>query len=433
MNNTVQNQSTITYENELQLRRTNPPTSQEVDCDGGIRCGRKYEMNVFILGAGATGGLLAQLLRRRGHQVWCGDRQPRRPFIGDHIECRQVNARSVRSVMRAAQGCDLLVNATPAVFNETVIRAALQLNVHYLDLASHLARNPFQAEQFRFDEEFKNRRRLALINAGVSPGLTNLLVAACADTLDEVDQVRIRLFENTESDTPVSMWSAEVAHDEAISKPRVYRDGRFRFGRRFGEAEWFRFPEPIGKARVMLAAQDEAVTLPRFIRMNALDVKIGGNEMGRLRRWYREGKLRPSSVRINHRFPDTASPAEVRELMRSGELRNARFAVCVSVIGQRNGKCLGRRRCCVFPSLWQLRRNGIAATPIAFATAQSAAMFIEHFPEHLTGVFSPEGLSATVREAILRGMRKRGFRISRATIETAKTSRKRKKKSCTKK
>ncbi|HEY9508285.1 MAG TPA: saccharopine dehydrogenase NADP-binding domain-containing protein, partial [Verrucomicrobiae bacterium] len=247
-------------------------------------------MKVFILGAGATGGLLAQLLRRRGHKVWCGDREPRRSraFIGNRIGCRQVNARSVRSVVRAAQGCNLLVNATPAVFNETVIRAALQLNVHYLDLASHLVRDPFQAEQFRFDEEFQRRGCLALINAGVSPGLTNLLVAACADTLDEVDQVYIRLFENTESDTPVSMWSAEVAHDEAISKPRVYRNGCFRFGHRFGEAEWFRFPEPIGKARVMLAAQDEAVTLPRFIKMNALDVKIGGNEMGRLRRWYRE-------------------------------------------------------------------------------------------------------------------------------------------------
>jgi len=35
-------------------------------------------MRVFILGAGATGGLLAQLLRRRGHTVWCGDRDPER-------------------------------------------------------------------------------------------------------------------------------------------------------------------------------------------------------------------------------------------------------------------------------------------------------------------------------------------------------------------
>lgn len=35
-------------------------------------------MKVFIPGAGATGGLLAQLLRRRGLTVWCGDRDPGR-------------------------------------------------------------------------------------------------------------------------------------------------------------------------------------------------------------------------------------------------------------------------------------------------------------------------------------------------------------------
>lgn len=36
-------------------------------------------MRVFILGAGATGGLLAQLLRRRGHTVWCGEGAGRNP------------------------------------------------------------------------------------------------------------------------------------------------------------------------------------------------------------------------------------------------------------------------------------------------------------------------------------------------------------------
>jgi len=31
-------------------------------------------MRIFVLGAGATGSLLAQLLERQGHDVWCGDR-----------------------------------------------------------------------------------------------------------------------------------------------------------------------------------------------------------------------------------------------------------------------------------------------------------------------------------------------------------------------
>ncbi|HOC57358.1 MAG TPA: saccharopine dehydrogenase NADP-binding domain-containing protein [Verrucomicrobiota bacterium] len=378
-------------------------------------------MRIFILGAGATGGWLAQLLGRRGHTVWCGDRNPERArrFAGRSFECRAANGRSLRSVVRAARGCQLLVNAAPAVFNETVLRAALRLRVHYLDLASHLSRNPFKAEQLRFEEDFARRGRLALINAGVAPGLTNLLVAACADTLEEVDHVRIRLFEDIESDGPVSSWSAEVAHDEAISRPRVYRDGRFRLARRFSGAEWFRFPQPIGESRVVLAAQDEAATLPRFIEMKHLDVKIGGSEMERLRRWYRQGKLRTSGERVNERFPDTATPAEVAELMRRGKLQNARFAVCVVVSGRRGGRRVERRRSCVFPSLARLRRAGVAGTPIAFATAQCAAVFVDHFPRHLAGVYPPEALSARVRAKILRGMNRRGFRFQRGTARLA--------------
>jgi len=376
-------------------------------------------MRVFILGAGATGGLLAQILRRRGHEVACGDRDPARAreFIGRQIACQTVNARHHRSIARAAQGCELLVNAAPAVFNEATIRAALRLKVHYLDMAAHLNQNPFKAEQLRYLDDFTRRKTVALIGAGAAPGMTNLLVARCADRLDLVEQVRIRLFENTESSTPISTWSAEVAHDEAISKPRIYRRGHFRFARRFGAAEWFRFPPPIGRIRVVLAAQDEVGTLPYFIRMKDLDVKIGGNEIDRLRRWQKQGKLAPSDDRSEKHFPQTASPAEVEDLIRRGKLANARFAACVVVNGMKDGCYFEHRQCCTFPSLYQLRQKRWLSTPVAFAAAQCAAAFVERFPTDLAGVYPPEALPKEVRYSVLRSMRGRGFRFNNTASE----------------
>lgn len=376
-------------------------------------------MRVFILGAGATGGLLAQILRRRGHEVTCGDRDPARAreFTGRQIECRAVNARYYRSIAQVAQGCELLINAAPAVFNEAVIRAALRLKVHYLDMAAHLNHNPFKAEQLRYHDDFARRKKVALVGAGAAPGLTNLLVALCADRLDRVDKVRIRLFENTDSSTPISTWSAEVAHDEAVSKPRIYRRGRFRFARRFGEAEWFRFPPPMGRTRVVLAAQDEVGTLPYFVKMKDLDVKIGGNEIDRLRRWQRQGKLNPSDDRSEKHFPDTASPAEVEDLIRRGKLANARFAACVVVSGAKDGQLYEHRQCCTFPSLYQLRQKLWLSTPVAFAAAQCAAAFVEQFPADLTGVYPPEALPKAVRDSVLRGMRRRGFRFDNSLSE----------------
>jgi saccharopine dehydrogenase (NAD+, L-lysine-forming) len=96
----------------------------------------------------------------------------------------------------------LLIHAGPAVFNEIVMRAALRLGIHYLDLSSHLGRNPFKAEQFRYHDRFLQKGRAAVINAGVAPGLTNLLAARAADALDAVEAIRIRLYESSETADP---------------------------------------------------------------------------------------------------------------------------------------------------------------------------------------------------------------------------------------
>ena len=146
-------------------------------------------MRIFVLGAGATGSLLAQLLERQGHDVWCGDRNPLRArrFLGmkSTIAIASVNARNLRAIVRAAKGCDLIINASASVFNERVLRAALRLRARYLDLSSHLTRQPFKSEQLRYDKRFVEKNRAALFNAGAAPGLTNLLVKRAAELLDE--------------------------------------------------------------------------------------------------------------------------------------------------------------------------------------------------------------------------------------------------------
>ncbi len=376
-------------------------------------------MKIFIVGAGATGGLLGRLLRRRGHTVLCGDRDPERAraFIGRAIRCVSLDARWAQSIAEAARGCQLLVNAAPAAFNETVIEAALLLGVHYLDMAAHLDRDPFKAEQLQFHQAFKRRKRLALISAGAAPGLTNVLVALGAEQFDEVHQVQIRLFEQTESSAPVSTWSAEVAHDEAISKPRVYRDREFRFARRFSGREWFRFPKPAGLVRVYLAAQDEVGTLPHFLRIDSLDVKIGGNEIERLRRWYRQGRLRPSHPRNQELFPETASPAALADLVRRGRLTDARFMACAVITGKKDSRWLEHCRSCRFPSLHQLRRKLWLATPVAFAAAQSAAAFVQHFPTRLSGVYPPEALPSRILHEVVLSMRRRGCQFAQSTVD----------------
>ena len=383
-------------------------------------------MRIFVLGAGATGSLLAQLLERQGHTVWCGDRDLERAhrFLGrkSTIPITQVNARNLRGIVRTARGCQLIVNASASVFNQIVMRAALRLRAHYVDLSSHLTRNPFKAEQLAYARRFEEKKRTALINIGAAPGLTNLLVKRAAEMLDEVESVQVRLYESSESEDPISQWSPEVTFDEAISKPRVYRQKHFRMEKRFAELEKFRFPDPIGAANVVLAAQDEVTTLPYFVPMQNMDVKIGGNEFDRLRRWYKQGKLTKSRGIVRHRFPDTLSPRKIARLIKRGILQNARFAATVLVRGLKQGKKedhhLLIRTDCLFPTLYQIRQQGLYTTPVAYATAHVAALFIKFFPRDLAGVFPPEGLPIEVRRAIVSGIRSHGVRITHKTTVT---------------
>src|SRR5271156_2502929 len=168
-------------------------------------------MRIFVLGVGGTGSLLARLLVRQGHTVWCGDRDVvrARKFLGkkSEIEVFEVNARNIWSIVRAGRGCHLFVNASPAVFNEILLRAALRLRAHYLDLNSRLTRNPFKAEQLRYHKRFIAKNRIAMINAGAAPGLTNLLVKRGTEILDVTESATVRLFESTISQDPVSTWS----------------------------------------------------------------------------------------------------------------------------------------------------------------------------------------------------------------------------------
>jgi saccharopine dehydrogenase-like NADP-dependent oxidoreductase len=379
-------------------------------------------MQIFVLGAGATGSLLAQLLERQGHTVWCGDRDPDRArrFLGKRstIAVTEVNARNLLGIVRVARGCNLIVNASASVFNQIVMRAALRLRAHYVDLSSHLTRNPFKAEQFSFAKRFEEKRRTALINTGAAPGLTNLLVARAAEMLDQVESVQIRLYESSESDDPISQWSPEVTFDEAISSPRVYRNGKFKMEKRFAELEKFRFPDPIGATNVVLAAQDEVGTIPYSIKLRDMDVKIGGNEFDRLRRWYKQGKLSKSRGIVRQRFPQTSSPRAIAKLIRQGVLQNARFAAAVLVRGVKHGKGKNEdehllvRTDCHFPTLYQIRQQDLYTTPVAYATAHVAALFIKNFPRDLKGVFAPETLPPDTRRAIIAGIRNNKVKIT---------------------
>ena len=70
----------------------------------------------------------------------------------------------------------------------------------------------------------------------------------------------------------------------------------------------------------------------------------------------------------------------------------------------------------MFPTLYQIRQQGLFTTPVAYATAHVAALFIKFFPRDLPGVFAPEMLPVETRRAIIAGIRAHKVKITHKTI-----------------
>jgi hypothetical protein len=152
--------------------------------------------------------------------------------------------------------------------------------------------------------------------------------------------------------------------------------------------------------------------LPYVMKVRDVDAKIGGNDFDRLRRWYRQGRLNRSAGIIRKRFPQTLTPRSVAKLIRTGILENARFAAAVVVRGKKGDDPLMIRWDASFPTLYTIRQRGMISTPISYATAHLAAIFVKHFPRDAAGVIGPGGLAVETRRAILADVRSRDFRLA---------------------
>lgn len=385
-------------------------------------------MRIFIVGAGAVGSILADMLARdpgRGDIV-CGDRDPvraKRFMAGTRgVRLVRVDASRTADVARAAKGADLVINAGLPDFNERVMAAALAAGADYQDLCSRLAdlRNP---EQLRFDAKFRKAGLTALFNTGVAPGLTNVLAADLADGFDRVRAIRIRLLEEQDAAVPVMSWSPRVIVDELASPPLAYRGGRFVLTKAFGGPETYAFPKPFGPRRTVAVYGDEVSTIPRYLDVRDVDMKSGGTDIEFGAALDAAGLLSSvpvaiggASVRPRDFFeriaPEVPTPAEMRRLVRSGKVRNSWLLAAVEAEGTDGGRRKTRSVTAVFPDLREVMRRRPGATYVAYPTALCAAAFSRTIADaRRTGAFPPEALEAPLRRRIVGELKKKGVRF----------------------
>jgi len=386
-----------------------------------------------VIGTGAIGIVVASELTKSPEveEVRVADiNLERARWLGEWLKSKKVSAYRVdagksEDVVRIAEDVDAIVNTTLPRFNLTIMDAAFKAKANYVDLAMYDYSSFLK--QLELDDKWKEAGLIALLNAGSSPGITNVLAAHAADRLDRVDEIRIRIFDSVESKEIVSTWSPEVMWDDMATEPVVYDNGELKKVPVFSGEETYNFPDPIGPQTVVWHVHEEPATLPRFIGkgLKYVDLKLGTPDMPTLKFVVGLGLMSDEpldirGVKVAPRdlflklIPPTLSFEEVENKIKAGTLIDAHECYVVEVEGEKAGKKMTYIFSVPFPSLREVQKKLSGATHESYVTGISAAIFTEMVcmgEIKAKGVFLPECLELRARETLIAKLAEKDIEI----------------------
>ena len=188
---------------------------------------------------------------------------------------------------------DVIVNAVEPRYDMPIFDAAFEAGCTYLDTAMSLSRrhatDPYHLpgvklgdEQFAKAAHWEAHELLAVVGAGVEPGMADVFAAYAAKHLfDTIDEIGIRDGGNLEVRgyrfaPNFSIWTAI---EECLNPPLVYERERGWFTTdTFSEPEVFEFPDGIGPVECVNVEHEEVLLIPRWIDVGRVTFKYGLGE-----------------------------------------------------------------------------------------------------------------------------------------------------------
>jgi len=394
-------------------------------------------MKILLIGTGAVGSVLSRYLSRDNEvsEIICASKDTKRAkeFIDANnkkIKLISLDASNIEEIVSKARGVNLIINASLPRFNENILEAALRVGAHYQDLASNLGGGSTKlndlkdVEQLKFHEKFRKAKLVGLINTGVAPGITNLFAREAADKLNEVDDIRFRCIEEQKASEFIFAWSAETTLEGLTAPPLVYRNGRFTLTKPFENSEEYEFPEPFGKRHAFSIYGDEVATIPLFIKVKNVDFKSSGADIEFSKALSRLGFFNKKPIIVKGKkiipleffkkiAPKVPSPKKMVQLIKSGIVENAGFALVVEVIGKKQNRSAKIKMSATFPDLKEIYKTFPGATYISYPTGTAAYSFSKIIPQMKSGgVFPPEALDDKMRKNVMLTLKSNGIIIS---------------------
>jgi saccharopine dehydrogenase-like NADP-dependent oxidoreductase len=185
-------------------------------------------MRISVLGAGLIGRIIArELASEEGSQVSVFDADAdslARVGSETHASIHQTDLSSPDAVAAAVAEADAVVGALPGALGFDMLRAVIEAGKPIADI-SFSREDPLELENLA-----RERGVTAVVDCGVSPGLSNFFIGRAARDLNEVDDARIYVgglpFERHWPYEYSLVFSASDVVEEYIRPARLLEDGR---------------------------------------------------------------------------------------------------------------------------------------------------------------------------------------------------------------
>ena len=183
--------------------------------------------NILVLGGGRVGSAIARdLSNSPGLTVTVADHSPQAlERIGRQANVRlvTVDLQDPAEVRRLASENDLVVGAVPGWMGFNTLRTVLEAERSIVDISF------FEEDPFRLNDLPLANGVTAVVDCGVAPGLSNLLLGRSLEEFDEVE--RFVCYVGGLPQEPVAPWCYQAPYSppdviEMYTRPaRLRRDG----------------------------------------------------------------------------------------------------------------------------------------------------------------------------------------------------------------
>jgi len=187
---------------------------------------------------------------------------------GNSISAVELDAESPESIKKVIAGSSVVLNCVGPFykFGPIIMKAVIESKINYVDVC-----DDFDATEklLGMDEDAKRAGISALIGMGSSPGVANVLVRFCADSLfDQVEAVDIYHAHGGEAEEGPAVVKHRI-HSMEADVP-MFLDGKFTTVRLFEDSgkaleEETEFRD-VGTYNVYAYPHPETITLPKYLK-----------------------------------------------------------------------------------------------------------------------------------------------------------------------